>query len=270
MINEDRNDNITLNNANGLPILPPPTREDKAFGSVPGWEALVNPRLDVGDVAVSRGWGGEYMQNDYGASVGINYGAFPNGVQCFDVDYDQRVRFIPAEMQINPDAWSVVVVVLPRPSTSGSAIPRVVRPNASASDDTSVALNVGWRAGPAAQVEISEQARATGGNITRLEYSPPTPLVERSTPTLLIYTGSTRAGLKIYDGGELVATNPDDKRPIEHFLGDGETTFYHNCEGQLGPVGVLSIDLGLPENEGYRNIIAKTLRDIYGIPEGPQ
>lgn len=271
MIHDEKLENVTLNNATGLPSLPPMTLEDEAIGSINGWVAMVNPRLDEGDEVVSRAWGGQLMSNDYGASVGINYGTFPNGQRCIDVDYDQRVRFNPPEMQLNPDAWSVVVVVLPRASDNpGQPIPRVVRPNTTTNDDSTVSLNVGWRAGSAATVEISEQARSSSGNPTRLAYTPSTPLANRATPSLLIYTGSVDRGLSIYDGGELVATNPDDTRPIEHFLGDGQTSFYHNCEGQLGPVGIMGVDLNSPQRAGDRQIISEFLLNLYGIPEGAQ
>lgn len=140
-------------------------------------------------------------------------------------------------------------------------------------DRASVTYDVGRSISDAASGGLSLRAglnvgasRATiyaGTATVRLGYTLAQSFLNRTT--FLMFTFSTRDGLRIFENGNEVAAAPDDKRPLTHGFGANEWLMWRENFGLLGMSGMLSIDLGWAEHRAYRRQMSEFMAAKYGI-----
>lgn len=234
----------------------PRTPEGVAMGAIPGWGVLLDPAyVDHDEQSIrNRALPNGTAPIEQSASA-LDIGEFANGEPSFSLTDDTWISAYPKNVAINPTAWSVVVVSQPTPHTIWQ---RVLSTQTEYVDNEGVNMRVGFT-GNAVEARIE---RAGAGTI-RLAYTGD--YANRGQPSVLVFTSSTRDGLKIYDNGELVASNPSDTSPLTNGYSAGEWGTFNVCRGDYGMLGLLSIDLGWPEHAGYRRSIERFLMDKYGI-----
>ncbi|MDO5604800.1 MAG: hypothetical protein Q4G25_06520 [Paracoccus sp. (in: a-proteobacteria)] len=157
---------------------------------------------------------------------------------------------------INPDAWSIFAVMRPV-SESIVGVTYDVGSSVADAPSSSLSLRTGLNAGG---------GRATiyvGSAEVRLGYQPSDSFIGRTV--FLLFTFSTRDGLRIFENGQEVAAAPDDKRLLTQGYGANEWLMWRANRGLIGVSGMLSIDLGWPEHRAYRRQMAEFFATKYGI-----
>lgn len=95
-------------------------------------------------------------------------------------------------------------------------------------------------------------------------------------PHLWMMTFSTTNGLVLYRDGQVIAANPDDKRPFNSKLSPGATPILYNSPNVFDAPGakcvfsevhIVGRDLSLPENTAYRLNIERFMMTYYGVAQ---
>lgn len=240
----------------GVPSNLIPDEMDDAIGHIPGWAALLDPEYQEAAGVLNRATGGLFAPPTPWDQD--NEGLFPNGHPAFRITTNGSQRLI-SDTAINPDAWTVFFVLNVTSEGVTGARDLIAPENVSSPD---IALRVAIRT--AGQVSIYPASAAS----PRLTASP-TALPADGSSFLLMCTGSTREGLRIYVNGEEVAAAPEDMAPLNDQLAAGQWNFYRSNSGTgdllAGITGLLGIDLGWPEHAGYRRSVERFLMSRYGI-----
>lgn len=229
--------------------LPPVSRspEGIAMAHIPGWSLFADPKYVKNGRVRNRA-----APRSLTSTSGTLAFTTLNGEQMIDTTAaEARLTGLPA---IDPTSWTVFSVFRPIELTGPSYD---VARSITDAPVGGLSMRVGLNAG-AARITIYE-----GTSAIRLAYTPPINFNNRLA--LLMYTFSVRDGLKIFENGELVATAPDDKRPLTQGYGAGQWQMYRLNRGLIGMGGHLHTDLGAPENDGYRRQIEQFLMEKYGI-----
>lgn len=86
-------------------------------------------------------------------------------------------------------------------------------------------------------------------------------MVARQGPLLIMMAFSVGEGLKIFDGGQLVAAAPDDRNPLTDGLtGPDNLLIMQNACGDYGSIGILNAGLGSDRRTGDRLAIEAFMR----------
>lgn len=245
-----------------------PSEFERVFGDVPNLSILVAPEFADGMQALNLAKPFDTALEDYQRQ--IDFTTFPNSAPAFDARFStpDRIRFIPLQGGVDPRRWTAFAVVMPI-VPSAAAIPKLFRPNLAFNDETALCLNVGWFSS-GNTITIHETAATTEGQPLRLSFVPTTSLTARAAPSLLMFTFSTERGLRIFDGGEEVAVDEADTRPLTAMINPGEITMFHNFHGRAGISGLVNTDLSAPENTPHLDRVTDFLLAKYGIPAGSQ
>lgn len=230
--------------------LPNITRsaEGVAMAHVPGWVAFIDPAVVQGNRPRNRARAKSLAT----LSGTLTMGEFAQGVPAFNtVGGEIRLGGLP---EIDPTQWTAFYVI--NPVANATASYDLARSIADAASP-GLSLRVGLNAN-AVRASIYE-----GGTASRLFYAPTVPFIGRTT--LLMYTFSMRDGLRIFENGAQVAQNADDKRPLTSGFGANEYQLYRTNRGLTGMTGILSRDLGQPDNAGYRRSIEQFIMAKYNI-----
>lgn len=260
MIKYQKIQGVNLSDETGLSKIPV-SDEGRAMGSVPGWQVLFDPSY-AGDGRIrNRAQPSDNETHDSGPmTIGER-----DGQDVFDQESDGVIAR-HTKGAVNPSAWSVFWC---GKMDAVSNVPRIVAPqNDDFNEESDFVLNVGFT-NTGGRLFIGQQSRFNN-NPERLSYSPSGAFASREEFSLLMATFSTTEGLKIYDGGELVASDSSDTTALNGALEPGAFRWWRFMRGQWGMTGLLNIDLGAPENTGHRRAIERFLMDKYGIPQGPQ
>lgn len=241
------------------------TPEAQAFGHI-DWSTLVDPAYcsPTAETVCNRALREEEILINTGRLV---IGNFENGPISFVTDSDDLdgnfVR-INADADVNPDNWTFLMVMEPLANTS--AIQRFISPTETLSGDEAnegvVSFHIGMNRDLRSLI-VYENASMAPEQPQRLRYAVPTE--KRGTRVLVEFTFSVREGLKIFWNGELVAENPDDRRPLNYGYKAGEWEMFRSMRGQIGMAGVVDVDLSEPEHEGDRLTLEKFMMEKYGI-----
>lgn len=247
---------VNLDSSTTLPSINI-TPEGKAMGAVPGWQMLIDPDYMVSGAPRNRALPNSITLTN----MPIDLGSFPNGQASLHIDTyaNGTTAITPQDVAFNKDEWSVFAVV--REDAEQTSHTTLFR---SITDAPSGLLSV--RIGISSMGSGRQFSVWEGTTTRRLVYPPEKPFAGRTV--LLMVTFSIRDGLSIFTNGEKVASNPDDKRPLDQGDGAGEWRFRSTAvTADVGMMGVLSIDLSQPENTGHRRAIEKFLMTKYGISD---
>lgn len=241
------------------------TPEGQAMGSIPGWEALIDPSYvnTTLKTALNRcKYKSNAVSDSSGAAVVVNIGQFSNGQKAFDMSDTNQTRLNP-NIPFPTDNWSVVFVAKPIVKT-GTNLNVVLTGNTYFSDAALVSPKIGFSLNTNSLYIAQGGAIQQEGNY-RLAYTSPTPLSDETA--VYIVTGSSKNGLAIYKNGVKVAssTSQGSKAPLNNQIGAGEWHMLRGARGLFGYVGLLSIDLNDAVNKGFRDQINQFLMSKYGI-----
>lgn len=239
-----------LSDATDLPVIET-TPEGAAFGAGRRfWDVFFDPAYMVAGALRNRAQpGAPLAQNIDGVQT---LGEFPNEAPALSFSGTSRV--LP-NVAVNPNAWTFLTLLLT--DTVSGVTPDLARSITDATDP-GISLRVGLNNSRTAALVL-------GAASDRLRYTPETAFPARSTPTLLVYSFSTRDGLRIFDNGALADSAPDDKRPLTSGFGAGEWRMFGGFRDLVGMTGVLNIDLSWPEHTAYRRQIEAFMATKYGI-----
>lgn len=267
MLRYQRINGVRLENTNGLPTIQR-TPEGAAMGAVPGWVDLIDPdymNVDEGWVRNRAAARSKYPNVATPAVVS----QFPNGASAFQMLSGQTLRIesdavAPA---IDPTQWSVFTVCMPQPIDGGSGVDSVCVLRGQDNNHSLIGLRVDFtRDFGRPTIRTYNQYGIGVQNPARLSYNGLN-IYTLSEPALVMFTGSTRDGLRIFVNGEEVAAAPSDKRPLEigYEGGENQRAYFRGARGLFGMTGALSIDLGWAEHAGYRRAIEAFLMGKYQI-----
>lgn len=258
MIKYQKIQGVSLSDDTGLAKIPV-SDEGRAMGSVPGWQVLFDPSYAENGRIRNRAQPSDNHPADSGP---ITIGDM-SGQAIFDQELDGVIARHSLGA-VNPNAWSVFWC---GKFDAVSNVPRIVAPQVDDfNEETDFVLNVGFTDN-GSEIFVNQNSQFNN-NPVRLGYAPPSIFSDRTEFSLLMATFSTTGGLKIYDGGELVASDPTDTTPLNGALDPGAFRWWRFMRGQWGMSGLLNIDLGATENTGHRRAIEKFLMAKYGIPQG--
>lgn len=261
MIKYQRVHGVEINASSTLPRLQV-TPEGLAMGGVPGWLALSHPEYTVDDLRIRNiAQSGSFFNIRYSSEGGISFGEMPGG-QLSIRSMDEASVNYEVGVDLNPDQWTAFAVV--KPVVVDQAYPQAIfRPEEESRAGDEVGLQFGMS--PSTRTVAIYDNPTSGSGSTRLEYTGVN-LSQRDSPSLLMATFSLSRGLAIYDGGQVVAQNPNDTRPLELSVsGERNLQFMRNARGDFGISGILGVDLSEPVNNGHRRAIEKFLMTKYGI-----
>ena len=226
-----------------------PEALDDAIGHIPGWSALLDPDYRIGGGVLNRASGGLLTPpTPWGAS---HDGALPNGKPAFKISGTTANRLI-ADADINSDAWTVFFLLnVTTVSPSGSR--DLIAPENLAG--AGIGLRISLRT--TGQLSIYPTAATT----PRLTVA--ASAIPLATTFLLMCTGSTRDGLRVFVKGVLVAHDDTKDEALNDQIEAGQYFFYRNNSGTgallASLTGLLGVDLGQVENAGYRRAIERVL-----------
>lgn len=265
MIRYQRISGVTLKDPTGLPGIEI-TPEGQAMGAVPGWSVFLDPSYSQDDPPFIRNRA-QPNGNDPLSLGEFEYGEINGNTAFLMTNEAGGAVHEPQKGAIDPERWTVFFVCDDLVQTEPTQIPRIIAPV----DDGAggIALNFGYNS-TSTGIIVYEEVQFAPGNPTRLRYDPPTRLFLRESPSLIMATFSIERGINIFDGGELVESEPNDTRPLTVATGAGESRWLRFMRGKVGMCGLLNADLSAPENTGHRRSIERFLMDKYGIPQGAQ
>lgn len=240
-------DGVSLPGATGKPVVTL-TPADRAMAHIPGWVCYFDPDYIVDGNARNMALPDNITQNNGTPNTATT---FPGGAAAFDVPDARHIR---PNVAFPREAWSVFAVIRP----SFSVVPQHLVGTTTPPEGEAVSPEMGFTANA-----TTARIWSNGISTTRASYSPPTTFEDRTT--LIMFTGSTRDGLRIYENGVEVASEPGDTAAIDAGYEPGEWRFLNGVRGLVGNFGLLSIDLGWAEHAGYRRSIERFLMDKYGI-----
>lgn len=239
-------DGVSLPHATGRPVVSL-TPADKAIAHIPGWQMLVDPDYIVSGKARNLA-----LPNNITGHYGSNFttGTFANGERAFDLSEDRRI--LP-NIAFPTEAWTFFAVAKPSTSDIGQRYVSAVNESSSPSViEPSLGLTAGaggvrtWSRG------ISDARASVSMSLADQE-------------VYIMWTGSTRDGLRIYINGVELDHNASATEPFNKNSGPGEWRCLYGVRGLVGMMGLLSIDLGWTENTGYRRALDRFLMSKYGI-----
>lgn len=243
---------VRLSGASGLPTVTP-TPEGKAMASIPGWLIMIDPAYREGPDVLNRAAPSAIIPSSDSPPVGA--GSFPTTNEPAFAIGTGHERFFP-DVAFPVEAWTFFSVLNGDFLSTQSPKELVLSKNL----DQEYALRLGFNASG------TDMAVFTGPtpSVYRIRYAPPDPFEGRTA--LVMYTFSTREGLRLYHNGELGAHEPTETQPLDHSVGPNQWEFFSlSLRGLVGMTGLLDIDLGWPEHAGYRRSIERFLMDKYGI-----
>lgn len=240
--------------------------EGQAMGAVPGWACMFDPEYITipsspeENSALNRS-SGRFVLTGRGSS------SSPEKVEedglPFIRAYGQDFLNMLGDRDVDPERWTVFAVIKNDPEDvtgSGRARNFIVL---SEPGDTADGISL--------SVSYSNQT----GNFIVYEYDDDVPNMPQRISVeaglldnelaLVMATFSVENGIKAYVNGQLAGEEPDDKRPLTHGYNADQYRFFRLFRGQYGMAGILSADLGSPENEGHRRAIEKFLMNKYSI-----
>lgn len=241
-------DGVSLPGATTKPVVEL-TEMDRAMAHIPGWEAFFDPEFIVDGNARNMALPDNITQNNGTANTATTMPG--SGAPAFDLDGARQIR---PSIPFPTSAWTVFVVM--RLTQSGLAQHIVGAASPPDSPDISPEMGVDGAANNARIWERGIQGQ-------RLSWTPSEGYAGRTA--LVMFTGSTRDGLRLFEDGDLVADEPEETAPIDSGFLPGEWRFFNGCRGLIGNLGLLSVDLGWPEHAGYRRSIERFLMDKYEI-----
>lgn len=228
----------------------------KAIGNIPDWNVLIDPGF-IDPVTPSilnraRGNNFELVRRDSTTPPTIDSDEYGNLILNASENWIQGV----SEAFINPDRWTFFFVA--KGTDSGSIRNFVISDPES---ENIPGLRIAYSAG--GDIIVYDQAIDTSGIPIRL--LAPYDFTTREDFSLIVVSFSVEHGLKIMINGSIAAENPDDKQPLHPSVNDGDAYYFRLFYGQMGVCGQLNIDLGAPENSGYRRMLERYLMNKYGI-----
>lgn len=235
---------VTIPGATNMPSIQR-SESGLAFGGIEDWSILHDP------ASVSEGRINNLARRGQRAA---NVGAAPDlgtiaGQPALAFGGSARPYF--GVVDINPTAWTVWAVVGQTQALAG----QIVAPNNAAAVGQHF-LRITFNAG------LTEVRVTTEGGAVRLAYAK----AFLNTVSFLMFTFSVRDGLRIFDGGQLVAAAPNNVAPLTGQFGAGQWRWWEAYRnGQAGVHGLLSVDLGQPERAAQRRAIERFIMPKYGI-----
>lgn len=246
---------------NSLPTLAQ-TGDGKAMGFVPGWKAYFDPEFmrpssGILTAALNRVDGVEYTPATSGqVSLVLDPETAQKFVECTVTP--SRGLSISAANRVNPQEWSFWCVVKPDWTTGGTAIRQLV--NDADESRQGVGLSVALDGSTRSVVVYDYFNLGFAGAPVRATAKLPE---NGSKVTVLMVTFSAQEGIKIFANGKEVARNVADKRLFTRTV--DTSVFWRYFRGLAGRSGMLDIDLGAVQNEGYRKSIEAFLLNKYVI-----
>lgn len=238
------------------------TPEGQAMGAVPGWAVMLDPTY----IELPTGFSGETALNRASGRLvsATRDSTDPEKVEEDGLDFiraygDSYLQFL-GDRDIDPERWSMVAVFKKDPDSTNR--PRnfiVISEPGDTGEGISLSISHSTQSGRVIVYEYDENVENMPQRI-----SADASLLDNELK-LVIVTFSVDNGLKIYVDGELLAEEPDDRRPLTHGFEAGEYRLMRFFRGQWGMVGMLNTDLGAAENTGHRRAIEKFLMDNYSI-----
>lgn len=250
MIRYQRLTGVSLSGAAPGPVVPV-TPEGQAMAGTPGWAMFMDPAHVAGTNVRNRARRDSFLT---GANLPL---AAVGGNPVFAPADGDTMRHRSMDVGMNPDTWTVFAVCKP---AAGTSTQRIVGMQAA---DTPPLGQVTPRIGFSVSGDIAQIQGSGAAGGMRLSYA--SDYTTRAGLTLLMFTFSTRDGLRIFDNGAQVAAAPSDTAPLTDSFGPGEIDCFRFCRGSYGMTGVLDIDLGWMEHAGYRRRIDTFLMAKYGI-----
>ncbi|WP_423277693.1 hypothetical protein [Enterovirga sp. CN4-39] len=219
------------------------------MAGIPGWSIFLDPAYLSGGALINRALPNNVTQNLDAAQTPAT---FSNDAPALSMTSARRVQ---PNTAVDPNVWTFFWVINGSTPTSLMDLAGSVTPATS----PNLSLKIG----------ISSDGARTGiypntATVTpRLAYTPGSNLFGRTA--LLMYTFSTRDGLRIYENGNLVATDASDKTPLTSGYTAGQWRLFTNARGLIGMTGHLNIDLSWPEYAAQRVAMETFLKAKYGI-----
>jgi hypothetical protein len=249
MIRFQRLTGVSMADAAPAPVIPI-TPEGQAMASIPGWAILLDPGHVVGATIRNR-----CRANTFVTPASLPLGTL-GGNPVFLPTAENGMRANSASVGINATAWTVFAVALPVAAASFQRVIGNQSSDAEPPDVVTPRIGFGTNA-------LAAQIGGSGSGGTRLTYTGN--FANRSGLSLVMWTSSTRDGLRIFDNGTLAAANAGDKAALTASFAPGQIDLLRFCRGTYGMVGVLDIDLGWSEHAGYRRRIEDFMFAKYAI-----
>lgn len=268
MIRYQRLSGITTAGSN-LPTITP--RPEDVMAPIPGWALLLDPDFVAADklTAMNRAMPNNNVAATVAGSI-IGTGDWAaGGPKAFaqQAGASATAQATTPNLDVNPTAWSFFMPVrevldqtsinaaLLGNSGTAAAVAGQIWPNLYIRNDRK-ALVIGewWRASQADMVSTNVAIRL----LALHDFVP-------GTPAFVMATFSVANGLRLFINGKQAAVAATDKRPLTHGRIAGEWGTMRNSKLKAGMHGLLSIDLGAPENAGHRKVIEDFMLAKYGI-----
>lgn len=244
---------LRLTSATGLDSVPI-SEDGQRIGAIPGWNVLINPAYRNNGQVRNRVIAGKYLTNQSGQQ---DFGAFPSGADALDMIAEAN-RIHP-DAQINKNAWTVFSVVRLDSANNVNASKDIARAvSGTAQGDFTPRLAF---ANSGNSIGIYQ---GTASTTSLINYVRPDGYLDQTT--LVMFTFSTREGLRIFADGVEGAHGPSFTTPFDAQDGPGEWGFLSGgMRGLAGHTGLLDIDLGWAEHAGYRRALESYMFELYGI-----
>ena len=257
MIKFSKMHDVHTSGNNTLPVIAQ-SEEGKAMAHVPGWASLFDPAyIATGERGVlNRASGARITPTTLRVPVFIQDPVSGQPLVRLPADPETSLHFA-GDTPINPESWSIWRVFSPAAAPSRQYL--VIDDHADEAVNNSLGLSIGYS--PSSQnLSVYEYGRNQSGVPIRLSAN----LGAASRGLMLVMvTFSTRDGLRIFDGGKLLASAPDDRRALVN--GTRDYRWNRFMRGDLGAWGHLNVDLGWSEYSGYRRSIEQFLLSKYRI-----
>ena len=245
---------LKLTNATGLKKFEF-SEEGRRIGAIPGWRLFIDPksRYRKEGQLRNRYIAGKYLAKSEKPQVS---GQFQNGAPALVYDSNNRVD---SDAQINKEAWTAFAVVRLSSADNIGASKDILRANRGATQGNftprlsfaNSGNSIGIYQNTASTTSIINYARA-GGYLDQT--------------VLVMFTFSTRDGLRIFADGVEGARAPDFVTPFDAQDTPGTWGFFGGgIRGLVGHAGLLDVDLGWEEYTNERIALEKFMLETYGI-----
>lgn len=243
---------LHLTSATGLDSVPI-SEDGQRIGAIPGWNVLINPDYAQNGLMRNRVVAGKFLGNSVSPQA---FGEMPNGAKSLAYSSNNRIN---PDTQINKDAWTVFAVIRLSSADSINASKDIARANSgNTQGDFTPRLSLSNAGG---SIGIYENTEST---TSLINYARDGGYLDQTV--LVMFTFSTREGLRIFADGVEGAHGPEFTTPFDAQDGPGEWGFFGGgIRGQAGHAGLLDIDLGWAEHAGYRRALEVYLFELYGI-----
>ena len=236
------------------------------MGAIPGWIDYIDP--DYIDASAPWVRNRSVANSKYGANATPVLGTFPNGQKSFSQveGSGYGIYSDPLSQSIDPTQWSIFTTCIPGYVSSELNENVIVRGNSSnVGPELGLRVALTRSSGYPIVREFSSGTSGSGSTSNPSRLTVNVNLINRTVPSFVMFTFSTRDGLRIFIDGALAGSAPTDKRPIQVDLGPEQRSFFRGVRGSYGVTGILNTDLGWEEHTGYRRAIEKFMFDKYGI-----